>query len=129
MPGSYLLDTNAVIAKRARDQFLEALFTRDDRLLVSVVTAGELIFGALRSGRVSENLSAIATYTQSENVLTCDLTTARHYGEVKRQLRSIGRPIPDNDVWIAATAIQHNLVLVTRDAHFDQIEGLSCLSW
>ena len=129
MPGSYLLDTNAVIARRAGDELLEALFTRDDHLLVSVVTAGELIFGALRSGRVEANLAALSAYIQPENVLVCDLATARHYGEVKRQLRSIGRPVPDNDTWIAATAIQHDLVLVTRDAHFDHIEGLTCLSW
>ena len=48
---------------------------------------------------------------------------------VKNRLREVGRPIPDNDVWIAATARSHDLVLVTRDAHFASVEGLTQESW
>jgi tRNA(fMet)-specific endonuclease VapC len=52
-----------------------------------------------------------------------------NYGQIKAELESKGRPIPDNDMWIAAIARQHNLTLVTRDAHFLQVADISKLSW
>jgi tRNA(fMet)-specific endonuclease VapC len=62
-------------------------------------------------------------------VLVCDVETARHYGRVRNELRRKGRPIPENDIWIAATARQHDLILVTRDPHFDEVEGLPIEAW
>ena len=53
-------------------------------------------------------------------MLWADRTTAQHYGQLKADLRTLGRPLPENDIWIAALALQHNLVVVTRDAHFGQ---------
>ncbi len=58
-----------------------------------------------------------------------DAQTARRYGQVKDSLRQKGRPLPENDLWIAALAEQHSLVLVSRDAHFAEVEGLECESW
>jgi tRNA(fMet)-specific endonuclease VapC len=57
------------------------------------------------------------------------LETARQYGEVKNRLRLKGRPLPENDVWIAALALQHDLILVTRDAHFQEVENLQPVAW
>ncbi|MXZ01781.1 type II toxin-antitoxin system VapC family toxin [Candidatus Poribacteria bacterium] len=48
---------------------------------------------------------------------------------IKERLRRRGRPIPNNDIWIAAIALQHDLVLVTRDAHFDEVESLQTERW
>ncbi len=62
-------------------------------------------------------------------VLLCDVETARYYGDIKNQLRLKGRPLPENDIWIAAVALQHNLTLVTRDAHFQEIENLQVVGW
>jgi tRNA(fMet)-specific endonuclease VapC len=62
-------------------------------------------------------------------VIPCDATTARHYARLRNRLRGKGRPIPENDLWIAATAIEHGLVLVSRDEHFAQVEGLLVESW
>ena len=62
-------------------------------------------------------------------VIPCDESTARHYARLRNRLRGKGRPIPENDLWIAATASEHGLVLVTRDDHFDQVEGLSVERW
>ena len=58
-------------------------------------------------------------------ILVCDTETARQYGRIKVELRRKGRPIPENDMWIAAVALQHGLTLATRDAHFDAIDGLT----
>jgi tRNA(fMet)-specific endonuclease VapC len=62
-------------------------------------------------------------------VLPCDLEIARHYGVIEKALRAKGRPIPANDVWIAALAQQHELIVVTCDAHFGEVEALPVLSW
>jgi tRNA(fMet)-specific endonuclease VapC len=62
-------------------------------------------------------------------LLLCDEQTARQYGRISQQLRKKGRPIPQNDMWIAALALQHGLTLVTRDAHFSHIDGLLLQDW
>jgi len=68
-------------------------------------------------------------FAAANRVLRCDSTTAQHYGEIKNFLRDKGRPIPENDIWIAATAKQHNLTVASRDNHFDYIDGLSTERW
>ena len=62
-------------------------------------------------------------------MLDCDTEIAREYGLIKSQLRQEGKPIPDNDIWIAAIARPHNLVLVSRDDHFREIEGFNLEQW
>ncbi|WP_322746135.1 PIN domain-containing protein [Nostoc sp. LEGE 06077] len=59
----------------------------------------------------------------------CDVETARQYGEIKNKLRLKGHPLPENDIWIASVALQYQLTLVTRDAHFQQVENLQTVSW
>jgi tRNA(fMet)-specific endonuclease VapC len=62
-------------------------------------------------------------------VLGCDTATARQYGRIKNALRARGRPIPDNDIWIAAIALQHDLTLLSRDRHFGAVAGLVVETW
>lgn len=76
-----------------------------------------------------ENLAKLETLATTANIVSCVLATARVYGEIKTALRLLGRPLPENDVWIAAVAIQHRLTLVTRDAHFEQVAGLDRDPW
>jgi tRNA(fMet)-specific endonuclease VapC len=78
---------------------------------------------------VAENITRIDEFVDSNMVLSCDTETARQYGIVKDQLRNKGKPIPENDIWIAAIAIQHELGLVTRDAHFGEVSGLNLNIW
>ena len=118
-----LLDTNIVIAVlRQEDVALARLQEASGSFFVSVITLGELRFGARKSGRVED-------FAAESNVLPCDEDTSRRYGEVKDGLRRKGRPIPENDIWISATALQHGLVLVTRDSHFEHVEGLRAEHW
>lgn len=63
------------------------------------------------------------------SVLAADETTTRHYAEIRLQLASAGTPIPMNDLWIAAIARQHKLPVISRDAHFDQVEGIVRIGW
>lgn len=62
-------------------------------------------------------------------VLTCDLQMARHYALLKMHLRVKGKPIPENDLWIAALAKQHDLILATYDNHFREIDDLTTVAW
>ncbi|NER25081.1 MAG: type II toxin-antitoxin system VapC family toxin [Symploca sp. SIO1C2] len=93
------------------------------------IVIGELCYDAQKSGRKQANLARVDELVANGTVLGCDAETARQYGEVKNQLRLKGRPLPENDIWIAAIALQHQLVLVTRDAHFQEIENLQTTSW
>jgi tRNA(fMet)-specific endonuclease VapC len=61
---------------------------------------------------------SIEEFIAKNTVLECNTQTSRIYGEIKNQLRLKGRPLPENDIWIAAMSLQYNLILVTRNAHF-----------
>jgi tRNA(fMet)-specific endonuclease VapC len=129
MAGTYLLDTNAAIALMARDAALRSKFSHPDETYISVVALGELYFGAEQSARVTSNREQVDMIASEMAVIECNIATARQYGKIRQQLRSKGRPIPDNDIWIAALAIQHNLTLLTRDAHFAEVAGLTIEGW
>jgi tRNA(fMet)-specific endonuclease VapC len=129
MNGRLLLDTNIVIALFARDASIRTKLGQATETFVSIIALGELCYGARKSGRVDANLARIDEFASQSAVLGCDTETAREYGRIKNELRARGRPIPENDIWIAATAIQHQLTLVSRDDHFAEIDGLSLEKW
>lgn len=124
----YLLDTNIVIAILNRKLQVTPQQEASPVLLSSIVL-GELYLGAHRSARTEENLRRLEVFAAGYPILGCDQETAERYGQIKSRLLSKGSPLPENDIWIAATAVQHGLTLVTRDKHFDAIEGLSTESW
>jgi len=124
MSGRALVDTNVVIALFAGDPMaLEALADRT-AVFLCVPVIGELRYGALASARVEQNLARLDEFSKAVEVLPCDSETAACYSAVKFDLRKKGRFIPENDVWIAAIARQHGLTLISRDSHFQEIEGL-----
>jgi len=129
MSGRYQLDTNIVIALFADDTAVIKRLEEADDVFVPSVVLGELFYGARKSRRVSENLARIDEFAARSVVLDCDEETARRYGEVKDALRKKGRPIPENDIWIAAMALRNDLILVARDAHFREVEGLRVEAW
>lgn len=129
MNGRYLLDTGIVIAIFAREAAVLARLEAAREVFVPAVVLGELYYGAWKSARVKENVARIDEFAAANVVLTCDVPTARQYGEAKDKLRQKGRPIPENDIWIAATALKHDLTLAARDVHFDEVEGLRVETW
>ena len=100
-----------------------------NNLFLASPTVGELYYGAQKSDKVTENLNRINIFVEEHTFLSCDLETAQWYGIIKERLQRKGRPIPNNDIWIAAIAMQHGLILVTRDAHFDEVESLQTERW
>jgi tRNA(fMet)-specific endonuclease VapC len=125
----YLVDTNAAIAIMKRDAVIERKLTEADELCVCTIAIGELYYGAEKSAQLQENITRLEEFLSRRTLLVCDQHTARWYGHVFFQLRSQGSPIPQNDVWIAATALQHDLTLLTRDGHFDHVAGLKKAAW
>lgn len=129
MSGRYLLDTNIIIALFANENVVKDRLAQANEVFLPTVAIGELCYGAKKSGRPEANLARINELVVSSMVLGCDVNTARQYGEVKHKLRLKGRPLPENDIWIAALALQHGLILVTRDAHFQEVDDLQTVAW
>ena len=127
--GKYLLDTNIVIAMFADEEELQERRQNADKVFLPSPVVGELCYGARKSSRPIENLTRVNRLIQDFRVIPCNLETARWYGIIKDNLRQRGRLIPDNDIWIAAIAMQRGLILVTRDAHFDEVESLQTERW
>ena len=129
MAGRFLLDTNIVVALLAGEPAVRDQLQQADEIFVPSIGLGELYFGAYKSSRVTENLARLADLAAHSTVLAADSETARQYGVIKYRLREKGSPIPENDIWIAALAVQHHLVLVTRDVHFNQVDGVAIEAW
>ena len=129
MTGRYLLDTNIAIAILEKEIDLERHRGGGIEVFLSTVVLGELFFGAEKSRRFDENVSRIRELALRCPVLPCDEGTASSYGAIKKHLQATGHPIPENDIWIAASARQHELTLVTRDGHFDYVEDLFIEHW
>ena len=127
--GNYLLDTNIIIRMFTGDPAIQEKMLNRDNLFLASPAVGELYYGAQKSDKVTENLHRINTFVENHIFLSCDLATAQWYGIIKNQLQRKGRPIPNNDIWIAAIAMQNDLILVTRDSHFDEVESLQTERW
>ena len=129
MNGRYLLDTNIVIALFADETDVKRKLVEAPRVFVNSVVLGELFFGARKSARPDSNLARLEEFAAEVSILPCNIDTSRRYGQVKNLLRVKGRPLPENDIWVAASAIQHGLTLVTRDRHFTHVDDLDIESW
>lgn len=127
--GSFLLDTNILIAILHGEKSALSNLKMAAAVYVPAVALGELYFGAAKSGRRAENAARVNNLASTSTVLVCDLGVVQEYGLVKQRLRKKGRPIPENDAWIAAMAKHFGLVLVTRDGHFEAVEGLVRVNW
>lgn len=121
--GELLLDTNIVVASFRDDPAARRAILEAEHILIPIMVVGELLIGALEGGQPERERARIGGLLSASEVLVCDLKTAEHYAEVKDHLRRRGRPIPENDVWIAALARRHGLIVASRDHHFDGIEG------
>jgi tRNA(fMet)-specific endonuclease VapC len=129
MSGRYLLDTNIIIGLFAGETSILDNLAQADEVFIPSIALGELYYGARKSKRLQENLERIEDFVTSSVVIECNSDTARQYGDVKNKLRIKGHPLPENDILIAALALQYNLTLVTRDAHFQEIEDLHITAW
>ena len=128
-----LLDTNAYVAfKRGISDAVDVL-THVSWIGLNSIVLGELLSGFAVGAREAENRRELEQFLSSPRVhqLAIDTGTAAHYAVVYRELRRLGRPIPTNDMWTAATALQHGLAVFSYDGHFHAVPGLqvgTCLA-
>ena len=121
-----LVDTNRYAAIVGRNTGDYAAWQCADEVWLSLITVGELLAGFAAGARRRENEERLDLLlnVQGVGVLQPDLATARWYAQINADLKRQGSPIPTNDIWIAAAALQHNLTLDTRDEHFRKVPGL-----
>ena len=122
-----LLDTNRLSDALAEvDDVLNELEGAES-IHVPVIALGEIRSGFLRGRRHADNEKRLSWFLSQEGVFTLgiDGPVSHRYAALHHLLRAKGRPIPTNDLWIAAIAIEHGLVLYTRDAHFEAVPGLA----
>lgn len=129
LTGRYLLDTNIIIALLASDESVKEHLVSIEEVFLPSIAIGELYYGAYRSSRRDENVKRIDKLVKGNNILVCNARIAQEYGLIKSRLSEKGRPIPENDIWIAALASSNNLIVVTRDKHFKHVEGLQIEMW
>lgn len=124
-----LLDSNIVVDYlRGKDDTVIKV-EQYNEVYLPVIVCGELLFGASISGNPLKQEEKVKAFINRSQILFADLSVAQQYAEVRKHLQMKGRPIPENDIWIAATAHAYSLRLITRDQHFANIEFLNIELW
>jgi tRNA(fMet)-specific endonuclease VapC len=121
-----LLDTNAYVHFLSGNQDVFDALAKAETVYLSVVVIGELIAGFRGGNRELENRKTLADFCQKPTVVKKDINeeTAEIFGELKFIIKQAGTPLPINDVWLAAQAMETGSVVVTYDHHFLKIPGL-----
>ena len=120
------MDTNFYTAFKRNDAEAANLVKRAEYIGVNTVILGELFAGFRCGAKEKQNRIELDQFLDSARVdtIVLDDETAEFYAQVFSELRQKGRPIPSNDLWLAASALQHGLALATYDDHFSSINGL-----
>jgi len=124
-----IVDTNGLSAWWLNEPVFIRHIEHADRLCVPVPALAEFRFGILKSRFRDKMMTWLEDALATTTVLVADAATTRHYAEIRLQLASAGTPIPMNDLWIAAIARQHKLPVLSCDAHFDHVPGLTRIDW
>lgn len=122
-----LIDTNVYVAFKRNEPGVVELFRHAEKIAVNTVVLGELFAGFKGGVREAANRKELDQFLDSPRieVLSLDESSAEYFAIVFNTLKQIGKPIPTNDIWIAASAMQHGRTLATLDNHFSYIAGLS----
>ncbi len=129
MPGRFALDTNIVIAMFREDESVFAQLDDSVEIFLPLTIVGELYHGAEKSANRQQNYDRIEALLLDFPILIYNQSVAIQYGKIKRHVEAKGKPIPENDLWIAACAQYFDLTLATRDLHFANIDGLRTVRW
>jgi tRNA(fMet)-specific endonuclease VapC len=124
-----VLDTNIVVDFLRNKADTALSVERYAEICLPTIVCGELIFGATISGNPTKNLEKVVDFIGRSSVLEVDLAVAQQYAEIRKHLQAKGKPIPENDLWIAATAHAYGLKLISRDQHFAGIDFLNLELW
>jgi tRNA(fMet)-specific endonuclease VapC len=124
-----ILDTNALSAAADDDPGVVALLARAEQMVLPVIVLGEYRHGIAQSRHRANYESWLAGLLLDCVVLDIQEPTTHYYAEISLELKRRGKPIPTNDIWIAALCRQHSLPLLSRDRHFDLVAGTKRIDW
>ena len=124
-----LLDSNAYSEFMRGNRQVRELVRTAEEVLLSAVVVGEQLFGFRQGQRFEQNLAELRSFLESPYVSFVPVgpVTADRYSRIMASLKAKGRPIPTNDVWIAAHAIETGADLLSADTHFEQVDGIAWL--
>jgi len=124
-----ILDTNALSAFADNIPGAIEAVSAARVVAIPIVVLGEYRYGIAHSRRERDYEKWLRPFLETCQILEIAEETIPSYVGVRSELRHLGKPIPANDVWIAALCRQHGLPLLSRDAHFDRVKGLRRLHW
>ena len=124
-----ILDTNALSAFVDGDAAVGEILRRQARAAIPVIVLGEFRYGIAESRQRSTYEAWLNSHLPHFDILAVTDETAVSYATLRVALRRSGRPIPANDAWIAALALQHRLPVLSRDQHFDVVPQLERIDW
>ena len=122
-----LIDTNIYSYALKGDDGVVEVLKKAEQIGISVISIGELLSGFKGGGKEQKNREELEIFLDSPRVVVYSLDeyTSEFYAEILNNFRESGKPVPTNDIWIAAVAFQNGLKLFTKDNHFKAIAGLS----
>jgi tRNA(fMet)-specific endonuclease VapC len=122
-----LLDTNTYTALFRGDPAVAERVRRADHVLLSTVVVGELLFGFRNGSRYETNRRDLEEFIENAYVTLLPVTfiTSDRFGRIAAALRRKGRPIPSNDIWIAAHAMESGAELLSFDRQFEEVDGIA----
>ena len=126
----FLIDTNIYSDALRAEPVVVSLLRRASQIVLSSISIGELLSGFKGGTQERKNREELAEFLDTPRVSICGVSedTAEFYAEVLDGLRKAETPIPTNDIWLAAQAMEHGLRLVSMDRHFASVAGLLLLS-
>ena len=121
-----MLDTSAYVGFKRNAVEAVEIIVKAELIIFSPVVMGELMFGFRNGTRFKENMDDLDRFLKHEAVdlMPIGKITSDRYSRIAAKLKQQGTPIPTNDIWIAAQAMEHGAELITSDRHFDKISGL-----
>jgi len=124
-----MLDTNALSAMAGHDPAILKLVNEVDELVLPFISIAEFHYGLLGSVRPEAGLALIEGLETTLPVFFPDADTIRHYAWIADHLKRKGCAIPHNDIWTAALARQYSMPILSKDQHFDFIDGICRIDW
>jgi tRNA(fMet)-specific endonuclease VapC len=124
-----ILDTNALSAFVDGDPEIGAILSLQHRAAIPVIVLGEFRYGIIGSRHRKTYEEWLRANLRHFDLLAITAETTVPYAALRAMLKRLGRPIPANDAWIAALAVQYRLPILSRDEHFDELSGVQRIGW
>ena|SRR5438445_9169676 len=124
-----ILDTNALSAAADRDSEVIAILAGAEQLAIPVIVLGEYRYGIAQSRYRTRYSNWLDAFILDCLVLSISEETTHDYAAINLELKQIGKPIPTNDLWIAALCRQYTLPILSKDRHFDFVSGNRRIEW